>query len=62
MFFYPNYGPTFGHPQDLCIWKKDSNTNSSQLGNTYDNLGITKDLIGEGNRLIEEIEVFTVVK
>lgn len=58
-------GPSFGRGPDLYICD-NSNINassSSKLGSTYDNSGLDadKNLIGEGgNKLIEEIEVFTV--
>ena len=60
MFCDSSYGPIFGK-NDLYICNnsnKDKHS-SSELGYTYEKSENTTDLIGE-NKLIEEIEVFTV--
>lgn len=58
-----SYGPTFGGNHDLYICNNSNIQASSysKIGHTYDNLEITEDILGT-NKLIEEIEVFTVVK
>lgn len=61
-----NYGLNFGYDKDnskhdlfICDNSDIMAYSSSNLGATYDNLGIIKDLIGD-NKLILEIEVFTI--
>jgi len=58
MYSTPTHGPNFGCDYNLYICR-DSNTSRSSLSRIGGTYGITSDLIGE-NKLIEEIEVFTV--
>ncbi|XP_053391221.1 uncharacterized protein LOC123563585 isoform X3 [Mercenaria mercenaria] len=63
-----NYGPLFGGGNDLRTFEGTVNSSGTyftlngymNLGHTYDNQGITKDQINNGNMNVTELEVYKV--